>query len=129
LAEVVQAFGSPHRSGVVWRLIVGVLYAIGGATLVADPLAASSILTLAFAAALIASGAVRLFLAMKHWQRLGWLLLVSGLIGILGGLVILLKWPLSGLWVLGLAVGIDLILHGIWWVASSWTASEDPLPA
>ena len=43
---------------------------------------------------------------------------------ILAGLVILLKWPLSGLWVLGLAVGIDLILHGIWWIASSWTTRE-----
>ena len=48
-AEIVQAFGSPHWSGVVWRLLVGVLYAIGGGALVADPLAASSVLTLAFA--------------------------------------------------------------------------------
>jgi uncharacterized membrane protein HdeD (DUF308 family) len=126
-AEIVQAFGSPHWSGVVWRLAVGVLYTIGGGVLVADPLAASAVLTLAFAAALIASGAVRLFLAVKHWQRLGWLLFASGLIGILAGLVILLKWPLSGLWVFGLAVGIDLILHGIWWVASSWTAREQQL--
>ena len=128
LAEIVQAFGTPHWSGVIWRLLVGVLYAIGGGALVADPLAASSVLTLAFAAALIASGAVRLYLAVKHWQRLGWLLFASGMIGILGGLVILLKWPLSGLWVLGLAVGIDLILHGIWWVASSWTAREEQQP-
>jgi uncharacterized membrane protein HdeD (DUF308 family) len=127
-AEIVQAFGSPHWSGVIWRLLVGVLYAIGGGALVADPLAASSVLTLAFAAALIASGAVRLFLAVKHWQRLGWLLFASGLIGILGGLVILLKWPLSGLWVLGLAVGIDLIVHGVWWIASSWTAREEQQP-
>ena len=78
----------------------------------------------AFAAALIASGAARVFLAVQHWGRLGWLLLVSGLVGILGGLVILFKWPLSGLWVLGLAVGIDLILHGIWWIVSSWGAKE-----
>ncbi len=77
-----------------------------------------------FAAALIASGAARVFLAVQHWGRLGWLLLVSGLVGILGGLVILFKWPLSGLWVLGLAVGIDLILHGIWWIVSSWGAKE-----
>jgi uncharacterized membrane protein HdeD (DUF308 family) len=76
----------------------------------------------------IASGAVRLFIAVKHWQQLGWLLFASGIIGILGGLVIILKWPLSGLWVLGLAVGIDLILHGIWWVASSWAAREEQQP-
>jgi uncharacterized membrane protein HdeD (DUF308 family) len=128
-AEIVQAFGSPHWSSVIWRLLVGVLYAIGGGALVADPLAASSVLTLAFAAALIASGAVRLFLAVKHWQRLGWMLFASGIVGILGGLVILLKWPLSGLWVLGLAVGTDLILHGIWWFMSSWIAREDEQPA
>ena len=129
LAEIVQAFGSPHWSGVAWRLLVGVLYAIGGGTLVADPLAASSVLTLAFAAALIASGAARLFLAVKHWERLGWLLFVSGTVGILAGFVVLLKWPLSGLWVLGLAVGIDLILHGIWWIASGWTGREQQAPA
>jgi uncharacterized membrane protein HdeD (DUF308 family) len=128
LAEVVQAFGSPHWSGAISRLLVGVLYAIGGGALVADPVAASSVLTLAFAAALIASGAVRVFLAVKHWRQLGWLLLASGLIGILGGCVILLKWPLSGLWVLGLSVGIDLIVHGIWWIASSWTAREEQQP-
>jgi uncharacterized membrane protein HdeD (DUF308 family) len=125
LAEIVQSFSAPHWGGVLWRLIVGALYAIGGGALVADPLAASSVLTLAFATALIASGAVRLFLAVRHWHRLGWLLFASGAVGVLGGLVILLKWPLSGLWVLGLVVGIDLILHGIWWIASSWTARED----
>ena len=51
LAEIVQAFGAPHWSGTIWRLLLGVLYAIGGGALVADPLAASTVLTLAFAAA------------------------------------------------------------------------------
>jgi hypothetical protein len=41
------AFGSPHWSGVIWGLLVGVLYAIGGGALVADPLAASPVLTCA----------------------------------------------------------------------------------
>jgi len=128
-AEIVQAFGTPHWSGVLWRLLVGALYAIGGGVLVADPLAASAILTLAFAAALVASGVVRVFLAVKHWERLGWLLLLSGIVGIVGGLVIFLKWPLSGLWVFGLAVGADLLLHGVWWVLSGWTAREEARPA
>jgi uncharacterized membrane protein HdeD (DUF308 family) len=124
LFEIVQAFWAPHWSGVFWRLLVGVLYAIGGAVLVTDPLAASVLLTLVFAAALIASGATRIFLAIAHWDRFGWLLLASGIVGVLAGLVIVLKWPLSGLWVFGLVVGIDLLLHGAWWVASGWTARE-----
>ncbi len=125
LAEVVHAFGTPHWSGVLWRLLLGALYAVGGGVLVADPVAASSVLTLAFATALVVSGIVRVFLALRHWERLGWLLLASGLVGILGGFVIFLKWPLSGLWVFGLAVGADLLLHGIWWVLSGWTAREE----
>ena len=124
LFEIVQAFWAPHWSGMFWRLLVGALYAVGGVVLVADPLAASVVLTLVFAAALIASGIMRISLALAHWDRFGWLLLASGIIGVLAGLVILFKWPLSGLWVFGLVVGIDLLLHGAWWVASGWTARE-----
>ncbi|HXE86083.1 MAG TPA: DUF308 domain-containing protein, partial [Hyphomicrobiaceae bacterium] len=67
LFEIVQAFWAPHWSGVLWRLLVGAFYAIGGAVLVADPLAASVVLTLVFAAALIASGIARMVLAFSHW--------------------------------------------------------------
>jgi uncharacterized membrane protein HdeD (DUF308 family) len=127
--EVVQAFWAPHWSGFIWRVLVGALYAVGGIVLIADPLAASVLLTLIFAAMLIASGGVRIFLAITYWEHFGWLLLTSGIVGILAGLVILSKWPLSGLWVFGLVVGIDLLLHGIWWVASGWAAREDLRPA
>lgn len=126
LFEIVQSFWAPHWGGFFWRLLVGAFYAIGGAVLFADPLAASVLLTLAFAAALIASGAVRLFLALQHWQRFGWLLFASGVVGILAGLVILAKWPLSGLWVFGLVVGIDLLLHGAWCPAGPHGTSRSP---
>jgi uncharacterized membrane protein HdeD (DUF308 family) len=129
LFEIGQSFWAQHWGGFFWRVLVGALYALGGAVLVADPLAASVLLTLAFAAALIASGAVRIFLALAHWERFGWLLLTSGIVGILAGLVIFFKWPLSGLWVFGLVVGSDLLLHGAWWVASGWTARKELRPA
>jgi uncharacterized membrane protein HdeD (DUF308 family) len=111
-------------------MLVGVLYSIGGGVLIADPLAASVMMTLVFAAALIASGAARVFLALSNWGRLGWLLLTSGIVGVLAGLVILFKWPLSGLWVFGLVVGVDLLLHGAWWVVSGWQGREKlrPIP-
>ena len=38
--------------------------------------------------------------------------LVSGLISILLGIMILAKWPVSGLWVIGLFVAIELIFNG-----------------
>jgi uncharacterized membrane protein HdeD (DUF308 family) len=30
--------------------------------------------------------------------------------------VVLLKWPIEGVWALGLVVGIDLLVHGTWWM-------------
>jgi uncharacterized membrane protein HdeD (DUF308 family) len=109
LFEIVQAFWAPHWSGVFWRLLVGALYAVGGLILVADPLVASVLLTLAFAAALIASGVMRIYLAFAHWDRFGWLLLASGSVSAGGS-----RYPAQvaaelwvGLW------SADLLLHGL----------------
>lgn len=116
-AEVFQAFAAPHWRGFVVRLLIGLLYAVCGLMLVSDPARASVVLTLVFALSLIASGAVRIVQAVEYWQWYGWLLLASGIVGIAAGLVILSKWPASGLWVLGLVVAIDLVLHGLWWIS------------
>ena len=93
--------------------------------LVMDPLGSSVILTLIFGVALVASGVVRLFQAFQYWQWFGWLLLASGLVGILAGLVILAKWPISGLWVIGFVVGVDLLFHGVWWIVLGWRLREE----
>jgi uncharacterized membrane protein HdeD (DUF308 family) len=118
LFEMVQSFWAPYWSHRFWRLLLGALYAVGGAILVADPLAASVLLTLVFAAALIASGIARIYVAVTERDRFSGLLLMSGIVGVLAGLVILAKWPLAGLWVFGLVVGIDLLVHGLWWLVS-----------
>jgi uncharacterized membrane protein HdeD (DUF308 family) len=55
-------------------------------------------------------------LAFRYWADYGWLLLASGLIAIAAGAVIISGWPVSGLWVIGLFVGIDLLSYGFWWL-------------
>ena len=40
---------------------------------------------------------------------------VNGVITLLLGVAIWVGWPASGLWVLGLFVGIDLIMNGTTW--------------
>lgn len=117
VAEVIQAFSAPHWRGFLLRLLIGALYLVAGVVLIYDPLAASVFLTLIFGFSLIATGVVRLVQAIMYWNWSGWLLFFSGLVGILAGLVILAKWPISGLWVLGLLVGFDLVVHGIWWLS------------
>ena len=129
LSEIVDSFWAANWSGLVWRLLVGVLYAIGGVALLADPLAASVALTLVFAIAIFTSGIIRIYLAVQDWHPLNALLFTSGILGILAGLTIVAKWPVGGLRVFGLMVGIDLLLHGIWWVLLGWTARHQPRSA
>jgi uncharacterized membrane protein HdeD (DUF308 family) len=40
----------------------------------------------------------------------------SGVITLLLGLVILAHWPVSGLYILGLFLGVDLIFAGMSWI-------------
>jgi uncharacterized membrane protein HdeD (DUF308 family) len=46
----------------------------------------------------------------------GWHAL-NGLITLLLGILVLAQWPVSGLWVIGLFVGIELIFAGVAWMA------------
>lgn len=128
-SEIVHAFSAPHWRGFALRLLIGALYGICGAALIADPLVASVLLTFVFALALVASGVVRIFQSFQYWRWSGPLLLLSGVIGIVAGFVILAKWPVSGLWVLGTLVGIDLLLHGAWWMALGWRLRREPRAA
>ena len=44
-------------------------------------------------------------------------MLLSGVFGVLAGLVILTGFPMTVLWVCGFLLGVDLISHGIGWLA------------
>jgi uncharacterized membrane protein HdeD (DUF308 family) len=114
--QIAHAFSMRGWGGFLFSFALGVLYGIFGLVLILNPVAGSFALTLVFAALLIASGVVRLVLAWRYWPLLGWMLVVSGAVGLLAGAVILSGWPATGLWVLGLVLALDLIMHGIWWL-------------
>ena len=78
------------------------------------------ILTYVLGLALLISGAVRIMLGITHWREAGWIMLLSGVLGVLAGLVILTGFPMTGLWVLEFLLGVDLISHGIGWLAYAW---------
>jgi uncharacterized membrane protein HdeD (DUF308 family) len=104
----------------VWQLLLGVLYLAFGIVLVSQPVTSALILTYVLGLLLLISGLVRILIGISHWQQSGWIMLASGVFGVLAGLVILTGFPANGLWVLGLLLGIDLLSHGIGWLTFGW---------
>jgi uncharacterized membrane protein HdeD (DUF308 family) len=116
LFQIMHAFAERAWGGFALSLLVGLLYLATGLTLGFNPVTGALTLTLVFAAFLLASGVVRIVLAFRFWHMFGWLLLISGVFGILAALVIMTGYPMTGLWVLGFVLGIDLLVHGLWWL-------------
>ncbi|HEY6418491.1 MAG TPA: HdeD family acid-resistance protein [Candidatus Binataceae bacterium] len=112
LFEVVHGFARRRWDGFFINLMGGVLYAVTGILMVTHPGVAAITLTLLIAMLLIVAGCFRLFVALSTpILHRGWLVL-NGLISLLLGFCIWNSWPSSGLWVIGLFIGIDMIFDG-----------------
>jgi uncharacterized membrane protein HdeD (DUF308 family) len=117
VAEIIAAFSvKGWGKAIVWGLL-GALYVAAGVVAIERPLIAAAVLTLLLGIALMVGGIGRIFLAWsmrgagKPW---GWVV-VSGLISLLLGAMIIAQWPYSGLYILGIFLGIDLIFIGSSW--------------
>ncbi len=126
--QVVHAFSAVGWKGFVLDLLIGLLYIAAGYILLANPLGATIKLTLLLGIIWIVSGLFRIVLASVLWRQAGWSLLISGIIAALAGGIILSEWPQSGLWVLGLCLGIDLIFHGFAWIGYSMSIPSKQAP-
>jgi uncharacterized membrane protein HdeD (DUF308 family) len=60
---------------------------------------------------------MRIILAFSMKEGTPWIWVVlSGVVTLLLGLMILTRWPVSSLYVLGLFLGIDLVIAGAGWI-------------
>jgi uncharacterized membrane protein HdeD (DUF308 family) len=117
IGEIINAFWVGRWSGMLLHLLVGVLYVLVGFIIIDQPLNAAIELTLLIAIFLMVSGIFRVVFAVaERFAGSGWVLL-NGVVTFVLGLLIYKQWPASGLWVIGLFIGIDLIFNGWAWVA------------
>jgi len=112
-----HAFWAKRWSGFFLQLFSGLLYLVAGWMLATHGELSAIALTLVIAISFVVQGAFRIGAALS--TRIdGWDgLLVSGIITLLLGLMICNEWPLSGVWVIGLFVGIDMFFYGGWFVS------------
>ena len=113
IAQIVDVFKSKHWKGAIWHAIIALLYLVGGGIVIYDPLLASTIVTALLAWVFIIIGITRLTMAAVLRRSAGWVwLVIAGLAAIVLGVLILLQWPYSGLWVIGLFIAIEILING-----------------
>lgn len=126
IAEIINSFWVGRWSGMLVHLLIGVLYTLVGFMIIDQPENAAIQLTLIIAIFLMIGGIFRVVFAVsERFAGWGWVLL-NGAVSFLLGLVIYKQWPTSGLWVIGLFIGIELIFNGWTWIALSYGVRELP---
>lgn len=112
--EIVHSFSIKSWGSFILWFLTGVLYTIAGILTFYNPLLATAILTLFIAISLIAAGLARIWAGI--WQRnsSGWAWMVAaGILTLLVGLLIMLRWPVNSLWVIGIFLAVDLMFQGL----------------
>ena len=109
---LVQAFRAHDWPG-FWPALLSALFrGFTGYLLVRYPLAGAASLTLILASFFIVSGVFRAIAAgMLKFPRWGWTVF-SGLLSLALGIMLLAQMPVSSVWFIGFAIGLDLIFDG-----------------
>ena len=113
ILETIFAFQAPSFGKGVLVYLFGGLTIVAGFFLIAVPDRGLGALTWLLAAYFVAAGIVDIVLAFKIRPEEGWgWTLSSGIVTIALGAFIVWQWPVSGLWAVGVYVGIRLLMHG-----------------
>lgn len=119
--EFAHAFMVGNWAGFFLNLLIAILFGATGIAMLVKPMMSAEAITLVMSVFLLVGGLYQLISAMwLHLPGWGWHALNGVVASILGG-VLLAQWPISGLWMIGLFLGIDLIFYGWAWIALALT--------
>jgi uncharacterized membrane protein HdeD (DUF308 family) len=117
IIDLINAFMVGKWAGFFLHLLLAILFGITGVIFLKNPGISAEVATLLMSMFFLIAGLYQLIIAFwTHLPGYGWHALNGGITFLLGGLL-LAQWPLSGLYAIGLFVGIDLIVYGWVWVA------------
>ncbi len=112
IVEAVHGFQVRGWGGMFLHLVGGILGVLIGLLIVTHPVAGALAWTLLFASFFTVVGLFRLIAAIRlKFLNWGWAAF-DGAVTLLLGILLWQNWPWSGLWFLGLSIGISLMLRG-----------------
>jgi uncharacterized membrane protein HdeD (DUF308 family) len=117
ITEFVEAFMVGRWAGFFEHLLIAILCVVIGVTFLRTPSISAEAATLVMSMFFLIAGVYQLISALwTHLPGYGWHVANGVITTVLGGLL-LAQWPVSGLYAIGLFVGIDLIFYGWVWMA------------
>jgi uncharacterized membrane protein HdeD (DUF308 family) len=113
-AHLVAAFSGGGAGRVIWQVLIGIVYIVGGFYFLTHPLLGLGSLTLLLAVIILMEAVFELiaYFRSRSESSSGWLL-VNALITLLLGGLIWFHWPSSSVWAIGTLVGVNLLMTGI----------------
>ena len=78
-------------------------------------------MTLIIAIFLIVGGALRIVHSLSEPGPARGTVFLGGAVSLLLGLSVYRQWPVSGLWVIGLFIGVEMLLSGWTWIMLALT--------
>ena len=113
VAHLVFAWHTRTAGGMVWELLLGLLYIFIGVYALLHPVAGLASLTLVLAIYLFAEGVLELVLSFRLRPMPGsnWLLF-DGIVTLILAILVWRSWPSSSEWVIGTLVGISMLFSG-----------------
>jgi uncharacterized membrane protein HdeD (DUF308 family) len=113
VVRAVFALKAPSFGSGALRLLGGALSILGAVLMWTRPMMGLALLTMLLGIYFLIDGLTRSFLALGMRPLAGWgWTLFNGVLGILLGIAVIARWPVSGLWVIGVFVGIHILLRG-----------------
>ncbi len=115
--EIAQCVMVGHWAGFFQHLLAAVLFGVAGLLMIVKPRLSAEVMTLFMAAFFLGGGLLQIIVAAalalpgSSWQ------VADGVITLALGLLVMAEWPASGLWAIGLFLGVDLIFFGFAWTA------------
>lgn len=96
-----------------WNLLAALVYICLGVVMVALPVFSLELATLIIGVALLCGGLLRLILALTTQGQPGavWRAL-NGIVSVVLGLLVLVGWPGSSLWLIGTIIAVEMIFSG-----------------
>ena len=123
--ETVFAFKQDSFGKGALKFIFGGLSIAAGIAIFASPPEGMGVLTIILIAYFFAAGILGIVVSLQVKPAEGWQwIMFNAVITILFGILVVAGWPFSGMWLIGVYVGLKILMHGVVFILTGRTGQE-----